>query len=115
MRAFFNHSILGTFMDILQKQKTKFKKEDIDRIVNKALKESRSVAIDLNYVEECSIDFIEAIKSIKNKKIGIFNIPSDIFVLFNFMNLDKFVNLYVSEQDFETNSHQLINRKFSLV
>ena len=87
----------------------------IDRIVNKALKESRSVAIDLNYVEECSIDFIEAIKSIKNKKIGIFNIPSDIFVLFNFMNLDKFVNLYVSEQDFETNSHQLINRKFSLV
>ena len=35
MRAFFNLSTLGTFMDILQKQKTKFKTEDIDKIVKK--------------------------------------------------------------------------------
>ena len=45
----------------------------------------------------------------------MFNIPSDLFVLFNVMNLDKSLELFVSEMDFEENAHQLINRKFKVV
>ncbi len=84
------------------------------RLFDKIAKESRHVAIDLTYVKDCTIDFIEGVKSCVTKDLGIFNIPSDIFVLFNLMNLDKVAKLYVSESDFEANSRQLINRKFTI-
>ena len=84
-------------------------------ILKKISKESRKVAIDLNYVHECSIEFIEALKNCVDKNLGVFNIPSDIFVLFNIMNVDKHVKLYVSEMDFEENSRQILNRKFKLI
>ena len=80
------------------------------------MRESRSVALDLNYVEECSIDFINTIKEIcSEKSIGIFNIPSDIFTLFNVMQIDKCASLFVSEIDFKADKRQLINRQFTLV
>ena len=85
------------------------------RVLKRISKETRQVAIDLSYVEDCSIDFIEGIKVLANKNLGIFNIPSDIFVLFNIMGLDKTVKLYVSESDFKENTRQLINRKFSII
>ncbi len=72
-----------------------------------------NIGLNLDYVKECSIDFIEKIRAIKN--IGLFNIPSDVFTIFNIMNVDKFVNLYVSEEDYKGSVHRLINRKFSLV
>ena len=87
----------------------------IKRIVEKIQQEKRKVAIDLNYVQDCTIDFIEAIKLLSKKDLGIFNIPSDIFVLFNIMNLDKAINLYVSELDFEADTHKIINRKFAII
>lgn len=91
-------------------------KRDSKRIVEKADNESREVAIDLNYVTNCSIDFIEDLIELSTKKrFGIFNIPSDIFVLFNLMGIDKNINLFVSELDFRENSRQLINRKFSVI
>ena len=61
----------------------------ITRILDKIKQETRKVAIDLSYVQGCSIEFIEALGSINNKEIGIFNIPSEIFVLFNIMKMDK--------------------------
>ena len=85
------------------------------RIMERIKSETRRVAIDLNCVQDCTIDFIEAIKSLSRDDLGIFNIPSDLFALFNVMSLDKSVKLYVSELDFESNSHQLINRKFALI
>lgn len=86
------------------------------RIIKKIEEESRNIAIDLKYVSDCTIDFIESIVDLASKKdIGVFNIPSDIFVLFNIMNIDKSLKLYVSEIDFEEKSRQLINRKFSLI
>ena len=86
------------------------------RIFDKASKESRQIAIDLNYVSNCSIEFIEDLKKFASQKtLGIFNIPSDLFVLFNIMELDKSAKLFVSELDFEENSRQLINRKFAIV
>jgi len=84
-------------------------------ILEKIQNENRQIAIDLAYVQECTIDFIEAIKKLAEKNLGIFNIPSDVFVLFNIMDLDKTAKLFVSELDFETNSHQIINRKFAII
>ena len=86
------------------------------RLFEELVKEKRTTAIDLKYVNDCSIEFIEALKDLaKIKKIGIFNIPSDIFVLFNIMNVDKISSLFVNQIDFEENARHLINRKFSLV
>ena len=90
--------------------------KESERLLKEISAESRQVGIDLKYVYDCTIDFIEALKeSAKNKKISIFNIPSDIFVLFNIMKLDRAVNLYVSESDFELETRRLINRNFQLV
>ena len=91
-------------------------KYESDRLFNDILKEKREIAIDLANVNDCTIDFIENLKQVAhNKKIGIFNIPSDIFVLFNTMKIDKCVELYVSELDFIESSRKLINREFSLI
>lgn len=90
-------------------------KFNVSKIIERLEQEKRLVAIDLAYVQDCTMDFIESMKNIKNKKLGIFNIPSDIFVLLNIMNIDKQVQLFVSEIDFKENSRQLINRKFILV
>ena len=87
----------------------------IKRIFDKVEKESRRVAIDMNYVQECTVEFFERLKKITNKDLGLFNISSDIFVLLNVMDIDKTAKLYVSEMDFEEDSRQLINRKFALV
>lgn len=93
----------------------KLDKYKTQRIIKRVKNEARQVAIDLSYVQDCSIDFIEGLKTLAEKKLGIFNIPSDIFVLFNIMNLDKTAKLYVSELDFEEDSRQLINRNFSII
>lgn len=85
------------------------------RILERIKRESREVAIDLSYVEDCSIEFIEGLKNLSNKGIGVFNIPSDIFVLFNIMNLDKTVKLFVSEIDYKEDARQLVNRRFAVI
>ena len=94
----------------------KLSKYESSRLLKNILKDSREIAIDLNYVEECTIDFINTIKEIcATKKIGIFNIPSDIFTIFNVMQIDKCASLFVSELDFKAGKRQLINRQFSVI
>ena len=91
-------------------------KRESERLLKEISLETRQVGIDLKYVYDCTIDFIDALKlSAQKRQIAIFNIPSDIFTLFNIMKLDKTVNLYVSEYDFENNSRRLVNREFKLV
>ncbi len=100
--------IIAPICSKLDKRKTK-------RVLETITRESRIVGLDLSNIQDCTIDFIEEVKKITNKNLGIFNIPSDIFVLFNIMNLDKNIQLFVSESDFEENSRRLINRKFAVV
>ena len=68
------------------------------------------------YLYHIKDEFFNQIKEFAlTRKLSLFNISSDIFVIINFFNLDKIFNLYVSELDFEEEKHQLLNRKFSLV
>jgi len=70
-------------------------------------------ALDMSYVQDCTIDFIDEIR--QHKGISLFNINSDIFAILTSMNLDKTLNLFVSEMDFLNDKHRLINRQFSIV
>ena len=87
----------------------------VKKIVDRINKETRKVSIDLSNVQSCSNCFIESLAKLQNKNLSIFNINSDIFVLFNIMNIDKTIKLFVSELDFEEDTRRLINRKFSIV
>ncbi len=71
------------------------------------------VGIDMEYVKDCTIDFVEKIS--KHSGLSLFNISSDIFALLTLMNLDKRLNLFVCEEDFIANAHRILNRKFTLV
>jgi hypothetical protein len=94
----------------------KLDNRESQRLLKEISSERRQIGIDLKYVYDCTIDFIETLKTVAmTKQISIFNIPSDIFVLFNVMRLDRTVNLYVSELDFEESQRRLINREFKLV
>ena len=70
-------------------------------------------ALDMSYVQDCTIEFIDEIK--RYKGISLFNINSDIFAIITSMNLDKTLKLFVSEMDFLADKHQLINRNFCIV
>ena len=95
---------------------TKIDSHETERIVSEIMCEERNIGLDLRFVFDCTIDFVENLKMIcDSKKISIFNINSDVFAIFNYMDLDKFANLFVSELDFEENKRQLINRSFSVV
>ena len=86
------------------------------RLLSEITNDNRKFALDLEYVKDCTIDFIDFLKELAtNKNIGVFNIQSDVFVLFNIMGLDKSVNLFVNEIDFLQNERQLINRQFSVL
>ena len=89
---------------------------ECEKLFKKMEGDSRKIALDLGYTSDITIDFIERIKNLCTKReIGIFNISSDIFALFNFMKIDKSARLFVSELDFEEDCRQLLNRSFSIV
>ena len=91
-------------------------KNESKRLFELLNSETRKIAIDLCNVNDCSIDFIFDLKDfLSGKKLGIFNIQSDIFVLFNTMNIDKIAELFVSEIDFISEKRQLLKRNFKLV
>ena len=71
------------------------------------------IGLNMENVEDCSIDFIEELK--KQQNVNLFNINSNIFVLFNVMKIDKFINLYVSQNDFIENKRRIINRCLNVI
>ena len=46
----------------------------------------RRTALDMSFVQDCTIDFIEEIKS--HEGISLFNISAEIFAILTSMNLD---------------------------
>ena len=85
-------------------------------LLNKIASSEKITGIDMNCIHDCSFDFIEGLISVCNeKKVSLFNINSDIFTLFNFMNIDKIAKIYVSELDFIEDTRRLLNRKFTVI
>lgn len=72
----------------------------------------KNIGIDLNYVEDCTIEFLEMIKKLK---AGFFNIQSDVFSLLILMDIDKTTELYTTEEDFLSHRRRLLNRHFCIV
>ena len=70
-------------------------------------------ALDMTYVNDCTIDFIDEIS--RYKGISLFNISSDVFAVLTSMNLDKTLKLFFFFLDFLNDKHQLINRKFCII
>lgn len=73
---------------------------------------NKNIGFNMNYVEDCTIEFLQFAQSLN---AGFFNIQSDIFSLFIIMDIDKAAKLYTTEEDFVTNRRMLLNRKFSIV
>ena len=71
-----------------------------------------NIGIDMSYVEDCTIDFIEAVR---NKRVSLFNVSSEILTLFNIMGVDKCANLYIFENDFKNNANRMLKREFKIV
>lgn len=89
-------------------------KREADRLFEEVyMHDSYNIGIDLSFVQECTSDFMLSLD--KHTEISMFNIPSDVFTLFNIMNIDKKINLYVSETDFRENKRRLLNRKFFII
>ena len=98
---------------IIKPLSPKITKREAERLIDEAKNQEKNLAFDMSFVNDCTIDFIELARNIKN--LSLFNINSDIFSLILSMNLDKKFKLFVSELDFLEDRHQLINRKFSIV
>ena len=81
------------------------------RIGEEIAENTKKIGIDMSFVQDCTIDFINQLVNFKN--VSLFNISSDIFAILTSMNLDKSVPLFVSEIDFIDDRHQLLNRKFT--
>ena len=102
-----NFCIIAPITNSLNDRETLRLKEEIKK------NEGYNIALDLSNVEDCSIDFIELLKSSNN--ISLFNICSDIFAIFNVMGIDRLANLFVTEFDFKANKHRLLKRTFKIV
>ena len=91
----------------------KLGERESQRIREEITENPKRIGIDMSFVQDCTIDFINQIVNFKN--ISLFNISSDIFAILTSMNLDKSIPLFVSEMDFLDDKHQLLNRKFTIV
>ena len=90
----------------------KLDERQTQRLISEIVSSEKRVGIDMSYVKDCTIDFINRLTKLN---LSLFNIQSDIFALLLNMDMDKTWDLFVSEMDFTENKHRLLNRKFNIV
>ena len=104
---FDRNCIIKPFSPILNKR-------EIERIKKELYQHSNyTIALDLSYVKDCTIDFINAILNIA--EINLYNVPSEILALLTMMGVDKKVNIFNSQLDFKERKRRLINRQLKIV
>jgi hypothetical protein len=92
----------------------KLTRNDVERLKQEIYSiDNKKIGLNLLCVNECTIEFFDLIKNIKN--LGLFNINSDLFAILLSMNFDKVTKLYVCENDFIDEARQLLARKFQIV
>jgi len=78
-------------------------------------KKRKRIAFNLHNVEVKSHNFFEFLKSFSEKqKISVFNIASDLFILFNLMKYNAYVDFFNREDDFLNNKFSLVSRNFRI-
>ena len=104
---FDRNCIIKPFSPILNKR-------EIERIKKELYQHSNyTIALDLSYVKDCTIDFINAVLNIA--EINLYNVPSDILALLTMMGIDKKVNIFNSQLDFKEGKRRLINRQLKIL
>lgn len=78
-------------------------------------KKRKRIALNLRDVEVKTHNFFEFLKDFSVKqKISVFNINSELFILFNLMKYNEYVDFYNREDDFLQNRYSLVNRNFKI-
>lgn len=80
---------------------------------------NKRFAVNFKNVKNIGEGFVSLIKYFADmddygNKLSLFNVPSDIFVTLFVMNYDKYLNLYMAEQDFVKDKSSIVNRRFRL-
>lgn len=77
--------------------------------------QGRRVAIDFGQVVTLGQEFLDFVKNnIRKGQLALYNVNSDLYVLMFIMNMDKYLNYYMSENDFLNDKQCIVNRKLRL-
>lgn len=77
---------------------------------------SGKIGLDMSFIEECTYDFLSALeKSFSKTKLSAYNLNPDVMAILTLTGFDKFVKIFVCEDDFLKEKRILLNRKFRLV
>lgn len=78
--------------------------------------ESKAIVLNLDEVAFVCSDFLEFLKKISSsRKISLTCLHSEILVLLNLTEYDKFVSIFLTDFDFLQQKRELLNRKFAVV
>lgn len=98
-----NHNITTTMVDFLT-------------VAVRAIPHNKPCAFDLGSVETCSNSLFVMFKRFsKEYKLSIINANDKILSSLYLMKFDKFVQIYSNDVDLVNNSHEVLNRRFSIV
>ncbi len=104
-----NNSITETATGILSNDNIKKLKEILKR------KDIQRYGIDFSRVDRVSSEFLDFIKhNVKKGELSFYNVNSDLYVLMFIMKMDKYVNFYMSENDFLKDRQCIVNRRLRL-
>lgn len=82
--------------------------------VQKALK--KRIGIDLKKVMDIKHDFLEFLQECSFKqKLSLFNVNNETYLLLFVSKYDKYVNIYLNEQDFYEDKRCIVYRRLKLL
>lgn len=82
----------------------------------KSIPKNNPIALNMQNVNFINEDFLIFLKqSSADRKISLMNLQSELYVLLNLTNYDKYAKIFISENDFLDNKRAIINRKFSVL
>lgn len=75
----------------------------------------RRLGIDFSSVKKVKNDFLEFIKqNVQKGELSFYNVNEELYVLFFIMRMDRYLNFYISENDFVNNKQCIANRHLRL-
>lgn len=88
---------------------------DLKRLFREKASKKR-IGIDLNKVLNIRHDFLDFLKeSSSQKKLSLFNINNEVYLLLFVSRYDKYVNIYLNEDDFYKDKRCIVYRRLKLL